>query len=71
MAVGGYPEGKATSDHNVGIVEVLGHNSALMGFHNGSAQIKANAHALCFCRKEGLIKPFHHLRWQASPCVSD
>jgi putrescine transport system substrate-binding protein len=56
MAVGGYPEGEATSDHNVGIVEVLGHNSALMRFHNGPAQIKANAHAfLNFLMKPEVI----------------
>jgi hypothetical protein len=31
-----YPEGKTTSNNFVGIVEVLSHNSALMGFNNAA-----------------------------------
>jgi hypothetical protein len=71
LAQTGYPEGKTTSNHIVGIVEVLGRNSALMRLHNRAAQVKTYAHAFYFGREEGLIKPAHDLGWEALSSVGD
>jgi hypothetical protein len=69
FSAGWDPKRKTTSNHFVGIVEVLSGNSALMGFHNGSAQIQANAHAFRFCREKGFIEPVHDLGGQTAPCI--
>jgi hypothetical protein len=58
----GYPEGEATTNNFVGIVEVLSRDSAQVRFDDGSAQVKSNAHAFVFGRKESFVKALHHLR---------
>jgi hypothetical protein len=62
---GGYPKGKTTSNNFVGIVEVLGGDSALVRLNNGSTKVQTNTHTLHFGGKKGLVKSFHHL-WRKS-----
>jgi len=66
-----YPEGETTTNNLVGIVEVLSRDSALVRFDDGSAQVQANAHALNFGGKEGLVEAFHDLWRQAFPRITD